>query len=278
MISVITCTGFRKEAFTLCHKYMCRQTYKDPIQWIVISDDPDTKLEVSLLKSCPPNIKAELYPGPEYWREELNTQRGNMLEALKHVKGDKILVIEDDENYQPTYIEEMSKILNFVDICGESDVVYYHLDIPGWKRMNNFTHASLCQTGIKANLLPNLKAAVDSGEMYYDLHLWRRAHEMRVPCALFSDVNLSLAIKGMPGRSGIGAGHKTQGYLYDGKLVKLTELIGPDSELYKPFIRRYSNEKESKSPIVRGNESSQRKLNGQTRNDGRARGEATKQN
>lgn len=274
MISLITCTGFRPEAFALCHKYVCRQTYKGPIQWIVITDDPDKSTLISTLKSVPTNIHPELYNGPDEWKPEFNTQRGNMNEALKHVKGQKVLFIEDDEWYSPRYVDEMFKLLNFVDICGETNALYYHVQIPGWKRMHNYRHVSLCQTGIKSSLLPNIIKAVNSGEMYFDINLWNQAHEQRVSCCLFESMDLCVGMKGLPGRGGLGAGHKNRDYLMDPGLVKLREVIGPDVELYKPFVRKY--EKESKSPAIRGNESRQTKLNGQSRNDGRARGEAPK--
>ena len=86
MITLITPTCDRPEAFSLCEFWMSRQTYDGEIQWIVVDDG---------------NTPVCTTQGQEYIRREpgLATQhslRENFLEGLKHSKGDKIFVIEDD--------------------------------------------------------------------------------------------------------------------------------------------------------------------------------------
>lgn len=234
VVTLITCTGSRPEAFKLCHSYVKAQTYKGPVQWIVVNDSIDDE-GAKKAQSKYPNF--ELYAGPRKWEEGINTQRGNLEKALEHVKGDYILVIEDDECYHPQYVEMMVKYLRFAEIVGESNAKYYNLAIPGFQEMGNFRHASLCQTGIRASLLSMLKKAVGSGQLYFDIHLWGQVHEKRTPCVLFSNANLCISMKNMPGRPGIGIGHQIKGYHVDPKLVKLDEWCGAYASNYHPFIK-----------------------------------------
>lgn len=234
-VSVITCTGHRPEAFALCQKYMQRQTYDGALQWIVVND-AYSKEEVEAFKNRN-KIPFELYAGPQKWTEGVNTQRWNMLEALKHVKGDKLLIIEDEDYYKPTYIEEMVKLLEHVDVVGEANAKYYNVSIPGYKEMHNLNHSSLCQTAIRSSMYKALKDAVDSGELYFDIHLWQHVQAKQKNFLLLHNKNLCIGVKGMPGRSGIGAGHKLRDYMYDSDLSKLRELFGADAANYVPYLK-----------------------------------------
>ncbi len=240
MISLITCTGHRSEAFNLCHSYMRRQTYKGPLQWIVVSDQYSPE-QISVMRPSYPEM--ELYAGPVKWKINFNTQRFNMSEALSHVKGDKILVIEDDEYYKPTYIEEMSKLLDVVPVAGEGNAKYFHLGVPGFKEMNNYRHASLCQTGLRKEMLPYLERAVDSGELYFDIHFWKAVDAAKVPSAILAEKNLCIGIKGMPGRENLGAGKRLRDYQLDPNLVKLKEWLGADADNYLPYIKKRTYER-----------------------------------
>ena len=66
-----------------------------------------------------------------------------MEEALSRIEGDYILILEDDDYYAPTYIEEMVKLLSQADIVGEVNAKYYNLKIPGFRQMGNTHHAPL---------------------------------------------------------------------------------------------------------------------------------------
>lgn len=234
LLTVITCTGFRKEAFKLCHSYMKRQTYKGPLQWIVINDE-FSQVELDTVKHKYKDF--ELYAGPRRWEPGFNSHRGNMEFALSKIKGDYICFAEDDDYYTPTYLEHMVKLLDFADIAGEANAKYYNVQVPGWKEMHNYRHASLAQTGITSKLLPILKLAVDSGELYFDIKLWEQAHLNRAKSIIFNEQNLCIGMKGLPGRVGIGAGHRTKDFFIDPGLVKLRAWVGDDTENYLPYIR-----------------------------------------
>lgn len=266
MITCITCTGHRPEAFKLCRDYLIRQTYNDSIQWIVIDDSPQIENLKPLLKSLPKHITPELYAGPKMWTQGVNTLRGNLEVAVPHIQGDKIFLIEDDDAYDSHYLEAYSQLLNHSAIVGESNSKYFNLLVPGWIEKRNYKHSSLCQTAFHKSALPLFVEALNTGHLFIDVVFWTRAIEKRVPMLLMAEQNLCIGIKGMPGRENLSLGHKIKGYTYDGKLAKLQEWVGSDVELYRPFIRKYTNEKESKINAAPGLQSRKTINNGATGN------------
>lgn len=225
MITYITCTGERQEAFSQCEKYLERQTYKGPVQWIVVDDG-----RVSTKTKLP----CEYYRGPKIWQEGFNTQRLNMDLALTKVNpaSTAIFFIEDDDWYAPTFVQTFLNLLKFGDIVGLADTAYYNIKIPGIKKMRNFAHASLCQTAINTVLFPQVVKAVNSGEKYFDIELWKYANELNTKSILIQDPKLSIGMKGLKGRSGIGIGHKDRGYQLDNNFKQLEELIGVNDGLF----------------------------------------------
>ena len=200
-ITAITCTGDRIETFRLCSKWMSEQTVK-PDQWLIIDDGKDPL--------CPPD-------GAEYIRREpkISDPKPTMLLNLKTVipliKGDIILFFEDDEYYAPTYIEEMSRKFEKYEIVGIAPSRYYHLFSARYMDSGNLHHASLAQTGFRKSFLPEFESLLN-GNQFVDARVWGKANGKGF---LFSDADnpLYVAMKGMPGRAGIGNGHFNLGDL-----------------------------------------------------------------
>lgn len=233
LITIITPTGFRPEAFKLCQNYIQRQTYRGPIQWIVVHDEGTEDLELTLPN---PNIQIEVHKGPTVWQEGLNTQRLNMNLALSKVKGKFIFVMEDDEWYSSRYLEIYCSLLEKFGAVGESNSKYFHVQVQGYKEMGNVSHSSLSQTAFRVELLELMKMAVNSGNMYFDIVFWLTLQRDKIPTVLMNNKNLSIGIKGMPGRGGIGAGHRTKDYIIDLDWKRLESWVGPiDSTLYKQY-------------------------------------------
>src|SRR5688572_31728646 len=103
LVTLITPTGNRHQAFALAEKYVARQTYKGPLQWLVIDDFP--------LKPTPCTMNQEYVQGPLQWKTGYNTQRYNFQAAIPLIKGDYVLIWEDDDAYKPEYIEVMLGVL-----------------------------------------------------------------------------------------------------------------------------------------------------------------------
>lgn len=224
LLTLITPTGGRPEAFALCEKYMKRQTYKGKIQWIVIDDMPEKPTKITMGQ--------DYGVGPMLWREGINTQRPNMDIAFKRIKGDAVLIIEDDDWYHPRYIELMVSFLEKWPVVGECNSKYYNIQSRSHREMLNYRHVSLCQTGIRREAYPLLEQAIHSGELYFDIAFWAKVRTTFTPNFKFLDLNLCIGMKGLPGKGGIGVGHVAKDFLGDPNFAQLKKWIGEDTQDY----------------------------------------------
>jgi glycosyltransferase involved in cell wall biosynthesis len=224
-VTLITCTGGRSLAFRFCEKWIRRQTYRGEVQWIVVDDcEPETMLDMG---------QEQIRPTP-FWRPGKVTLSRNLAAALPHVRHEKILFIEDDDWYGPEYVAHMVEALDQAPLAGQTPSRYYNVAARKWRLYEGGRHASLCQTGIRTNLLPDLHAALRTGAI--DMHLWARAGTLGL---LWQAMDV-VGIKGMPGRKGIGVGHRPSEKWHDDlDLQQLTAWIGAqDAGLYAPFHHR----------------------------------------
>lgn len=223
-VTIITCTGARPDAFALCEKYVARQTYKGPLQWIVVDDFPRVPTKCTMGQ--------EVYQGPKEWREGINTQHFNMDEALKHVKGDYIFTFEDDDWYAPDYIETMLYFLQKFPIVGQSHSRYYALKDRMWHDWGNTMQCSLNETAMRtAEMLTIYEEAVNSGNLFFDIALWQKVRLLNIPFLAFQHIGLVCGMKQLPGKGGIGSGHRRDSELAskfkpDPGFNKLKEWVG----------------------------------------------------
>jgi len=212
--SVITPTGDRPEAFKLCRKWLHQQTIK-PEQWIIV-DDGVVPLDLGAL--YPNEIYVRREPKPN---DPKHTLVINIDEGLKHITGDKIFFWEDDEYYAPTYLEAMLSKLNDYDVVGIGCAKYYHLVTGGYVELGNMEHASLAQTAFNFHVLPLIKKCVLMGmeRDWLDCNIWKQIKKSKktdspVTSLIFKDDKneLFVGMKGLPGRLGIGIGHKIASY------------------------------------------------------------------
>ena len=199
------------------------------VQWIVVDDGyPKTK--------CTMN---QLYVrGPVDWHDGYNTQRDNMNTAFSLIDkdADYIFIIEDDDYYAPMYLEQSVRYLEKVDLVGLYNVCYYHVGTPSYMHMMNCTHASLANTAFTKNCLELLYRAINSGNMYFDIHLWGLAIERNIKRHLYKE-ELAVGTKGLPGRGGIGYGHRNRDKFKDDPEYKyLEKMIGKaNCDEYRKF-------------------------------------------
>lgn len=88
---------------------------------------------------------------------------------------DVIALMENDEWYSPTYLEEMVKAWEAngrPDIFGTNYTIYYHLRLRAWFTMHHNTRSSAMSTLIKPDMDFNW---CPDHEPYTDIHLWRNA-------------------------------------------------------------------------------------------------------
>lgn len=233
-VTLITCTGDRPQALALCTLFVMRQAYSGPLQWITVNDASGFPPGANRLDH---RNMTWLYPEPA-WRPGQNTLARNLLAAIPEVRYDKVLFIEDDDWYAPNYVEmQAARLAPVVSIVGAEDSRYYHLPSRRWRLMRNQGCASLCQSGIRAELLPFLADICKQGGDFIDAQLWQCATGGRT---LTGGQAECVGIKGLPGRPGIGVGHRPDSrpaeWTADPELTVLKEWIGEDVELYREFL------------------------------------------
>jgi len=216
-VCAITCTGDRPIAFYLCKKWIMNQKVK-PQEWIIV-DDGKVPMENVPKASFVKYIRREPKPG-----DPKHTMILNLKEALKYVTTNYILIMEDDEYYAPEYIQEMVKRLVTYEVVGIGRSKYYYLPKNTYHQHANMGHASLAQTAFRRSFLNDFLRILD-GDSFLDIRIWSLINPGRVSLnetglqeyitpnkrgLIFTDnINsLYVGMKGMPGRKGIGSGHR----------------------------------------------------------------------
>jgi glycosyltransferase involved in cell wall biosynthesis len=158
-ITVITCTGDRPEAFNLLCKWMDRQTIK-PKQWIVIDDGKAPIIErkdMQYIRRIPSN------------KDPSHTLCINMMLALKEVLCDKIIIMEDDDWYSPTYIDYMSNLLDKADLVGFGNLIFYYPKTSKYMEKGTVKQPALGQTAFRKIIVPIIENICDNFTKDYNL-------------------------------------------------------------------------------------------------------------
>lgn len=214
-IALITPTGGRPKQVDYIASYMKSQDYTGKVLWL-ITDDVIPFTTDFLQEGFKANWTIEkLYPEP-YWQECENTQARNLLVAIealeKRTDIDYVFIIEDDDYYKPNYLSKMISLFGDHKLIGQKGTSYYNVTTKQIRRMPNERHSSLFQTAFSIELLSTFKKVVESNHKFIDFVFWKE-----VGGFLFND-NLSIGIKGLSGRKGIGIGHKKE------KLAKIPQI------------------------------------------------------
>ena len=184
MIVVITPTGERPEAFAQCARYMAAQTYDQ--NW----------------------TSFHIRPLP-YWQPGQNTQARNLLVALQAVKpGDRVVIVEDDDAYEPWWLATCYSRLDDHEMVGECNSLYVNQNTGARREMKNMGHASLCSTAFKGLAVDWLKDVCKVRTTAIDVNFWKTGEKMG-GAQLYQPVPRGVVgVKGWPGRPGIGVGHR----------------------------------------------------------------------
>ena len=239
MIVLITPTGGRAIQINLCSTFMQRQTYTGKVVWIIIDD-----CEPRTTDFIPDDFREDwtiikAYPVP-LWNPSLNTQGRNLsvgintlLQNYKQEDIEAVFIIEDDDYYKPCYIERMMLQMKGYKLIGEMDTVYYNVFYRRYFHNRNDCHASLFQIAFSAEAIPIFRECYPA--RFIDAHFFMLFHGVGVN--LFNEDHLSIGIKGLPGRAGIGAGHgRAMNMRQDINMNYLNNLIGPDVNLYNSYF------------------------------------------
>ena len=226
LVTVITPTGDRPEAFALCERWMSQQTYTGQIQWIVVDDgvEPTT---------CT--------MGQTYIRQRPMNHHSlcrNLRAAIPHIQGECIFVVEDDDYYAPHYLSTMVGRLQRADLVGEFGAKYYYLRHKSFRHNHQSEHhASLCRTGMTRAVLDTLKRCAFGWHPSVDLRLWR-AWKGRTFTWRDADGTQSLCVgmKGVEGRHSRGW-KPSRNAVADADLQTLEKWVGREAaEIYRNMI------------------------------------------
>lgn len=196
MIYLLTPTGSRPEGLALLGQYLQRQTYTGPAKWVIVDDcDPATPIPET-------RFETEVVRPDWRWNGE-NTQAACMLAGLDRIPRDAVVfVCEDDDAYLPEYVETMLKALETADLVGENTARYYNVRTRRCRVLPTPRHSSLASTAVRGT--DALRRACEGRPKFIDIDLWRNFAGSK---ALLDAQNV-IGIKGLPGREGIGVGHK----------------------------------------------------------------------
>lgn len=200
MLTLLTATGNRQKAWSICEKYMMSQDYVGPVKWVIV-DDGEIPQEVTFKKENWELIIVRPFPK---WKLGDNTQARNLLAGLEYInENDRLIIIEDDDRYSSDWLSHINSQLDKTDLAGECLARYYNIKSKIGRQLNNSKHASLCSTAMKGPVISYFKNVCKSNLKFIDIKLW----EWKGPKHLFTG-NRVVGIKGLPGRGGIGMGHK----------------------------------------------------------------------
>ncbi len=201
-VYALTPTGMRPEGLALLGEYLNAQTYKGTLTWVIVDDcDPGTRVP-RMRKGITVDV---VRPGWR-WQPGENTQARCMALGLAGRVGinDAVIILEDDDVYLPEHVSNMLFWLEKADLVGERDSWYYNVTTGRWRILPGKFHASLCSVACKGQATDHLLRLCQGGGKMLDMRLWRT---FAGPKKLLDSHNV-IGIKGLPGRPGIGVGHR----------------------------------------------------------------------
>lgn len=176
----------------------------------------------------------------------LNLMTLARVEEIGFTKYDKKLcIIEDDDWYNANYINFMSNALNEYDVVGLDQTIYYHIPTKRYRIIQHTNRSSLNSTAFKANLIPlfieAIKLALKNKNIHVDIYFWHLVNQNKIQYKLYENKNLVVGLKGLPGKIGLGSGHRlkevmSRSYKYDNDLAYLTSIMDCDITKYLRFI------------------------------------------
>lgn len=259
-LTLITPTADQPTGIALAERYIARQTIYDTdrVQWIVSDDGLEPALltmgQLHIYRTRPRN-------DPNYtgWVSLAE----NLLAALPHVRGRAVAIIEHDDRYPRKYLEHALGRLfptsgggggGGADLTGESVMRYYHV---GQRRYwtNRQFGSCLCQLTFKADHLHLFEWTIKrvmrtQAAKMIDYQFWWYAKrkglklDMEGLTGETSGGRGVVGIKGLPGRAGIGMGHRPAGapngvpWRDDPEAEVLRQWCGDDAGNYLRFYRR----------------------------------------
>lgn len=203
MISVLTPTGARPEAFAACVDMMRAQDYDHGmVRWVIVDDGPDPMETPDM----PSHWRVtHVMPEPS-WEPGQNTLARNLLVGLEERSSNRVVIVEDDDMYSADWLTTCNLWLEDADLVGESHSLYRHRATGRETAMRNTEHASLCSTALKGPAIETLREVCAEGAKGIDMRLWKRFQGVKRLHA--PEPRRVVGVKGWGGRPGLGVGHR----------------------------------------------------------------------
>ena len=244
-ISLVTPTSDRPEAFRLCERWVSRflirlresylfRSNEIQIEWIVADG--------GLARIKPLSLEGDNTPTRyiivNHKANAEESFRYNLISALERVRGDYIFFIEDDDWYAEDYLHFMlnEMVVHQYKIFGQGHTRYYDIKNKQYLFCDNKEHACLSQTGIRRELLPSAIEFLRKGESTaLDKYLWGKYVSESHLC--LARKLKSIGMKCLPGKAGLGTGHRLVGVSKDPKSLVLNNWVGEhDATIYQNLI------------------------------------------
>jgi len=226
-VYILTPTGMRPEGLSLLAEYIAAQTFLNEVVWVVVDDGTPA----SYIPSMPDGVRVAPVRPKRYWSTGMNTQAPSMVAGLEAVPADATLfIMEDDDVYMPRYIETMLQEIEHAELIGERDARYYNVVSGRWRVLHGTYHASMASTVCRGAALEHLRYVCKIHTKMLDVTLWKTYGGSKK----LLDTNLVVGIKGLPGRPGIGVGHRRNFGTPD-KTGVLQSWIGSYANNYEVF-------------------------------------------
>lgn len=218
MLTLLTATGARPDAWAICEKLMAAQDYSGPVRWVIVDDGPESQ---------PITFSREgwgmvvIRPTP-HWQPGQNTQARNLLAGLAAIwPFENVVICEDDDFYASDWLSTVAEKLAHAELVGEPRARYYNVSLRRGRQLKNESHASLCSTAMRGSALEQFRKICARSPKFIDIELWRSVKSKY----LFEGQRVT-GIKGLPGRGGIGMGHRDD---FAGQ-------ADPDGELLRSWV------------------------------------------
>jgi len=226
MLTLLTATGCRPESWAITEKLAMSQTYQGPVRWIIV-DDGEMQQPITFKRD---GWTLEVIRPQPFWKSGDNTQARNLSAGLDVIGNERLVIWEDDDYYAAQYLANVNKWLDTADLVGESHARYYNVKTRQSRQLSNSAHASLCSTAMKGDAINTLRNECKPGVKFIDINLWRNFDGTK---KLYQTKTV-VGIKGMPGRTGIGMGHRND---FVGRPDRngaiIRSWLGNDARLYR---------------------------------------------
>jgi hypothetical protein len=249
-MDLITPTGDRHESLSLTYKYMMAQTLLHKganINWFIV-DDGQTDACSRVVAKHP--LVMDIGKGRlQVYHVRLihspatvgpRSLAHNVMAVIGHVTAGKIAIIEDDDCYPTTYLEEQWVRLEDADMSGTIFQRYYHLPSRSYRIFRN-RGSAFCSTAFTRNMIPLLQQVLldcfNRNSKGIDAKFWEEGKKAGAVQDIYEPEPHELQVigmKGLPGRAGIGVGHRPKKFQADQQMLVLRGWVGED---YFPAYR-----------------------------------------